>query len=172
MTTPVTIDGNVLKQIMRGWVAGVTVVTSVGTGDQAAERSGMTVSSFTSVSVDPASILVCLNRDTHTHDLALQSRILGITILAHGQDHISATFAGQIPELKAHAARLASVETFTLTSAAPLIAGGLGWLDCRVTAAHDASTHTIFVADVIDLRVNSDSPAPLVYFNRGYRQLV
>lgn len=170
-----TIDGEILRQIMRGWVAGVTVVTSVGAqpdSNGALERAGMTVSSFTSVSVNPATVLVCLNKETQTHDLAVASKVLGITILAQEQERVSAVFAGMIPELRDHGARLSSVDTFTLTSQAPLIVGGMGWLDCQATQMHDAGTHTIFVAEVIDQRISDRAPEPLVYYNRAYRKLV
>src|SRR5215813_10824740 len=78
---------------MRQWATGVTVVTSV-LGE---ERGGMTVSSFTSVSLEPPTVLVCLNKKSYCHDLVHRSGVYAVSMLGLGQDALANRFAGLDP---------------------------------------------------------------------------
>lgn len=158
------VDSNALRQTMRQWVTGVTIVTSVADG----RRGGMTVSSFTSVSLEPPTVLVCLNKTTFTHDLVQKSKIFAISLLGVGQEEISNRFAGFDPSILDHDQRFEGVEVATGATGADLIVGAIGWLDCRVTAAHDTTTHTVFFGEVIYAHAPLDR-APLVYYNRNYQ---
>jgi flavin reductase (DIM6/NTAB) family NADH-FMN oxidoreductase RutF len=156
-----------LRQAMRQWATGVTVVTSVYQNT----RHGMTVNSFTSVSLDPPLILVSLERQTRTHRLVDQAGIFGVTILNKHQQEISDCFAGRLPERED---RFCNVETYTLATGAPFIKGGLAGLDCRVVSRYEAGTHTLFIGEVVALHIPSlsvDSNEPLLYYNRAYRGL-
>jgi flavin reductase (DIM6/NTAB) family NADH-FMN oxidoreductase RutF len=156
-------DPESLRLAMRHWVAGVTVVCSAF-GDY---QHGMTVSSFTSISLIPPMILVSLERGTRTYGLIMQSGVFGVTILRYEQQELSERFAGRIgPEED----RLLGVETFHLVSPAPLIAGGLAVFDCRVVNSFEAGTSTVFLAEVLAAQ-SSDEDDPLVYSNRSYYRL-
>lgn len=157
-----TLDPDKLRTAMRAWSAGVAVVTSVHEGWQ----HGATVNSFTSISLDPALIVVTLQKSSRTHDLILKSRIFGITILSVEQADISELFAG-----KTHVEdRFAGLHTQTLVTGSPLLVGGLAWLDCRVAETFDAIHSTLFIAEVLATQVNS-SGEPLIYHNRKYWKL-
>lgn len=158
------VEADLLRQAMRFWVTGVTVVTAAHQGVQ----HGMTVSSFTSLSLTPAQVLISLAQNTRTHDLVAHSRSFGITILSALQQDISDRFAGRVAD---ELDRLAGLETFTLASGAPMIAGGLGFLDCRVVTTLGSGTHTIFIGEVLATKYVAEGE-PLVYFNRAYRQMV
>jgi flavin reductase (DIM6/NTAB) family NADH-FMN oxidoreductase RutF len=145
-------------------VTGVTVVTAIAEG----QRGGMTVSSFTSVSLEPPTVLVCLNKTTLTHDLVLRSGAYAISLLALGQDAVSNRFAGFDPAVVEHDQRFEGIEVATAETGSPLIVGAVGWLDCRVNAMHETHTHTVFIAEVIYAYAQPDQP-PLVYFNRNYQ---
>lgn len=159
-----TLDSNALRTTMRHWVTGVTIVTTMA-GE---ERAGMTVSSFTSVSLDPPTVLVCLNKETYAHTLVMKSSVYAISLLGIGQEALSNRFAGLDPAVTD---RFEGLDCPTADTGSPLIPSAIGWLDCRVKAAHDAFTHTIFVAEVVHARLNEERP-PLVYFNRKYQLLV
>jgi len=161
-----SVDPAALRQVMRQWVAGVTVVTSVHEG----KRGGMTVSSFTSVALDPPTVLVCLNKSTYTHGLVSTSGVLAISMLSADQAPISNRFAGMDPQLTEHDQRFEGVELEILETGSPLIKGAIGWLDCKVVTTHETGTHTIFIAEVIHAQA-FDASAPLVYFNRNYQLL-
>lgn len=158
------LDSQILRMTMRQWATGVTIVTSLA-GDA---RSGMTVSSFTSVSLEPPTVLVCLNRDTRTHAHVAQSGVYGISLLAADQEALSNRFAGLEPAIED---RFEGVPTRTAQTGVPLLVGALAWLDCRVIQSIDTSTHTIYIGEVVDVQVHSEGE-PLIYHNRRYRLLV
>jgi len=156
-------DPAILRQAMRFWTTGVTIVTATANN----VSHGMTVSSFTSVSLEPPQILISLAQNTRTHDLVEKSRMFGVTILSVGQEEISNRFAGRVPD---ELDRLAGLETFTLVSGAPLLRNGLAWLDCHVVSAMVSGLHTLFIAEVLAAQ-SAPTGAPLVYFNQGYTKI-
>ena len=153
-----------LRTAMRRWATGVTIVTSAVDG----KAHGMTVSSFTSLSLEPPYVLISLERTTRTHDLVLQSGVFGITVLAEDQQAVSNQFANSQTEL---GGRFDGIETFRLESAAPFIRGGLAFFDCVVTNTLDAGTHTVIVGEVLAVK-EGDDRLPLMYFCQGYRKLI
>jgi len=163
MTNTSQLSPDALREAMRAWPSGVAIVTAVHKG----ETHGMTVSSFTSISVDPPLVVVSMQTNSHTHDLVWRSRAFAVTILGADQQELSERFAGRIPEGKD---RLAGVDTETLTTGAPLIKGGLSWFDCRVTQTIPVGTNTLFLAEVVAAQ-NHRNGGPLVYYDRSYRHL-
>jgi flavin reductase (DIM6/NTAB) family NADH-FMN oxidoreductase RutF len=153
-----------LRSAMRAWTTGVAVVTAAHEG----QLHGMTVSSFTSVSLDPPLIVVSLSNGSHTQDLVRKAGTLGVTILAADQQEISERFSGHGG---AGAKRMHGLQTRTLQTGAPFLEGGLAFLDCRVTNTIDAGMNTLFIAEVLAVR-GDDHDAPLVYHDRAYRRLV
>jgi flavin reductase (DIM6/NTAB) family NADH-FMN oxidoreductase RutF len=158
--TVMTLDPENLRAAMRAWSAGVTVVTAVHEG----VRHGMTVNSFTSISLDPALVTISLQQSARTHEFVTKSRAFGLTILSTEQAKISDLFAGRMPETED---RFADLQTETLVTGSPLIVGGLAWLDCRVVESFDAGMNTLFIAEVLAARGSGDG-LPLMYHNRKY----
>jgi flavin reductase (DIM6/NTAB) family NADH-FMN oxidoreductase RutF len=158
-----TLDSENLRSAMRAWSAGVTVVTTTYEG----QTHGMTVNSFTSISLDPAMITISLQNGSRTHELLTKSRVFGVTILSAEQSKISDRFAGRMSEIED---RFADLKTETLISGSPLIVGGLAWLDCSVIETFDAGMNTLFIARVLDARGQSVEQ-PLIYHNRKYWSL-
>lgn len=158
-----SIDVQLFKDAMAHWASGVTVVTT-----HANERPvGITVSSLTSVSLDPPQILICVSRKLFTHQAIEQSGAFAVNIL--GTDHLEwgMRFAGMVPELSD---RFAGIATHVAVTGAPILSDVLGWLDCRVRHAYDGGDHTIFVGEVMAAGA-SEERSPLLYFNRTWRQL-
>lgn len=158
-----TLDPEALRSAMRAWSAGVTVVTAVHGED----RHGMTVNSFTSISLTPPLLTVALQQHTRTHELVTKSRAFGLTILSADQVYVSNLFAGHMPEVED---RIAAVKTETLVTGSPLIVGGLAWLDCRVVQTYDAEATTLFIAEAVAAR-GTGAGEPLLYHNRKYWKL-
>ncbi len=152
-----------LRNAMRQWATGVTVVSASAQG----RRHGMTVSSFTSLSLEPPLVLVALYQESRTHALVQAAGSFGVTILARAQREISDRFAGRTPD---DADRFAGLETGTLQTGAPLLKGGLAWFDCRVEQAVPTGTHTLFVGRVVAAR-SFRAGEPLLYYDRAYRAL-
>ncbi len=158
-----TLDPEDLRAAMRAWSAGVTVVAAVY-GDQ---KHGMTVNSFTSISLNPALITISLQQNTRTHEIVMQSKAFGLTILSAEQRHLSNIFAGRLKEIED---KFANLRTETLVTGSPLIVGGLSWLDCRVVQTFDAGMNTLLIAEVVAAR-GTGSGDPLIYHNREYWRL-
>jgi flavin reductase (DIM6/NTAB) family NADH-FMN oxidoreductase RutF len=159
-----TLDPEQLRQAMRAWSAGVTVVTASHNGEQ----HGMTVNSFTSVALEPPMIIISLQTDSRTRGLVSQAQAFAVTILAEDQQELSDRFAGRIPDTED---RLAGLETEKLVTGAPFIKGGLAYLDCRVTQTIPVGSNTLFLAEVVAAR-GTGAGRPLVYHDRKYHKLV
>jgi len=158
-----TLDPEQLRRTMRAWTTGVTVVTAI----HARQRYGMTVNSFTSISLEPPLVSVALKKLTHTHDLVEKSGKFSVTILATDQQEISDRFAGKHPEITD---RFEGISTETLLIEAPLLKGGTGYLNCRVVNSIPVGENTLFVAEVIAAQ-DEGTGEPLVYHNRVYWKL-
>lgn len=158
-----TLDSEKLRQAMRAWTTGVAIVTSIYEGRQ----YGMTVNSFTSVSLDPPVICVTLRRLTHTHELVVKSGMFAVTILTAEQNDLSDRFAGKIPGI---VDRFEGVQTETISLDAPVFKEGLAYFDCRVINSIPVGENTLFLAEVLDARGEGEGE-PLVYHNRQYWRL-
>jgi flavin reductase (DIM6/NTAB) family NADH-FMN oxidoreductase RutF len=157
------VEPDVLRIVMRRWTTGVSVVTSI----DGEEQHGMTVSSFTSVSLVPPLVLVSLERTTRTHQLVAGSERFAVAVLAEDQRELSDRFAGRVAD---DLDRFEGVEFERTPSGCPIPQGCLSYLDCRVVATHDAGTHTVFIGEVEAANLLREAP-PLVYFDRDYRGL-
>ena len=158
-----TLDPEPLRHAMRAWTTGVAVVTATHEGQQ----YGMTVNSFTSISLEPPLVSVALKQLTHTHDLVVKSNEFAVTILSSNQKELSDIFAGKLPHVHD---RFNGMETETMYFPAPLIKGGMAYFNCRVVNAIPVGENTLFVAEVIAARGEGEGD-PLVYHNRVYWNL-
>jgi flavin reductase (DIM6/NTAB) family NADH-FMN oxidoreductase RutF len=158
-----TLDPEQLRHAMRAWTTGVAVVTAQHDG----HRYGMTVNSFTSISLDPPLISVALKHLTHTHELVEKSGQFAITVLASHQKDLSDRFAGKLPNIQD---RFDGVATEKLLIDAPLIREGVACFNCRVLQSIPVGENTLFVAEVIAARGEGEG-SPLVYHNRTYWKL-
>jgi flavin reductase (DIM6/NTAB) family NADH-FMN oxidoreductase RutF len=155
-----------LRDVMRFWGTGVAIATT----SNGNIRHGMTVNSFTSLALNPPLVMISLERNTRTHDLVSKIGTFGITILAADQQQISDRFAGR---LGLEDERFNGVQTWTMETGSPLIVGGLAFFDCIVRERVPAGTHMVFIGEVLaaTLSENAAERAPLMYFDRGYRNL-
>jgi len=150
------------KQVMRNWTTGVAIISSEHRG----VYHGMTINSFSSISVQPALVVVTLANNTRTSQLVKRSRVFGLTILASFQKEISDRFAGKVSE---DGDRFAALSTFYLSSLCPFISGGLAWLDCGIINEINLETSTLFIAEVFEVKIAGGEP--LLYHNRDYYRL-
>lgn len=158
-----TLNPEQLRHAMRAWTTGVAVVTAIHDGKQ----YGMTINSFTSISLEPPLISVTLKKLTHTHELVEATGEFSVTILSAHQKELSDVFSGKHPEIKD---RFVDVVTETLSMHAPLIKGGMAYFNCRVVNSMTVGENTLFVAEVIAARGEGEGN-PLVYHNRTYWRL-
>lgn len=158
-----SVDAQTFKQVMSKWASGVTVIT---TKMPDGAIHGFTASSFTSLSLDPLLILVCINKKAFSHDLVQESGVFAVNILGSGQAEYGKLFAGMYPEITD---RFANIDYTTAKTGAPLLPNVLGWLDCTVYTQHDGGDHTIFLGQVQAANASTtEAPAPILYFNRQW----
>jgi flavin reductase (DIM6/NTAB) family NADH-FMN oxidoreductase RutF len=165
MSFPVTPE--TMRDTMRMWASGVSIVTSAN----GSEPSGLTVSAFNSLSLTPPMVLVCIHKDSHTVPYIDQSGSFAVSFLNSEQPHLSDRFAGRIPFAEGED-RFTGVETFVAETGAPIIQSAIAWVDCKVATKHDGSTHWMYIGEVVATGQNSADTAPLLYFNRSYREII
>ena len=157
-----SIDRHLFKSVLRRWASGVTIVTT-RVGDQLA---GMTASAFSSVSLDPPLVLVCIEKKAHTLPWLQESGIFAVNVLAAGQHDLSSRFATTGNE----AQRFDGLVCRSGPTGAPWLPDTLAVLDCRVAAAHDAGDHFIYVGSV-EAAEFAESRDPLLHYDAEYRAL-
>jgi len=162
-TEPTFPLGELLRAAMRRWATGVAIVTSQFGG----LSHGMTVNSFGSISLDPPLVTVTMHMDTRTCHLVQQSGVFAVTILSTEQQPLAELFAGRIgPD----ADRMAGLDTFLLVTGAPLIRGGLAFVDCRVVHQYPMHVSTLFIGEVTAAQTAPPDAGlnPLIYLNRAF----
>jgi len=158
-----TISSEQFRDALRHFPSGVTVVT-IKSGE---EIHGLTVSAFASVSPEPPLIAVIIDHCHRAHALLeREGAVFAVNILGESQIHLSDRFAWVEDQ-----DRFLEGSWTTAVTGSPVLADALAWLDCTILSQHTAGTHTIYVGKVQASYVPRPDEPPLVYWNRGYRQL-
>jgi 3-hydroxy-9,10-secoandrosta-1,3,5(10)-triene-9,17-dione monooxygenase reductase component len=152
------IDRAEFRNVMGRFAAGVTVVTTAGS-DQA--PYGLTATAFTSVSLDPPLVLVCIDKKSETYPHFAASGTFAVNFLARDQEEISRRFAVSGGD------KFAGTSWLRGQLGVPLLAGTIGNVECRVLHSYDGGDHTIYVGQVEFGAV--DDGEPLIYFRGAYR---
>lgn len=140
---------------------------SVITTDGPAGRFGFTASAVCSVTDSPPTLLVCMNRASHSNAHFKANGALGVNVLAGRHQELSGAFANKTLNMDE---RFARASWSVLKSGAPAMDEALVNFDCRITQVHEVGTHSIFYCEILDLRQGSAQEG-LVYFNRAYHRL-
>lgn len=130
------------------------------------EVHGMTANAFSSVSLDPPLVLVCVDHHAITHTHLRAKKRFGINVLSEGQRKISEYYAN--PD-RTHARAEAGARFDRTQHGTPVLHGSLAYLECRLQSAYDAGDHTIFIAEVEDVVVREGEP--LLFFRGKYRKV-
>jgi flavin reductase (DIM6/NTAB) family NADH-FMN oxidoreductase RutF len=149
------------RSAMRHLAGGVSVIT-VGRGT---DITGMTVTSVSSLSVDPPTLIASINRGSSSWPLLKTRGFFGVNILNADQLDVAERFSGK-DGLKG-AARFAGAEWITLASAVPLLAGALAAIDCEVEDIVERHSHAIVIGRVLDMQL-SPRGAALAYWQGQY----
>jgi flavin reductase len=150
-----TVTSNTFVNAMRGAAAGVNIVTT----DGVAGRFGLTVSAFSSVSAEPPSVLVCVNRQSPACEAIRRNRQFCVNVLSANQYELANT---------GDAYDFSQGSWQQLATSSPLLDEAVASFDCTLGTAIDAGTHTIFIGLVC--AAAGGSANPLVYANQSYRR--
>ena len=156
-----TIDAALFRQALSYFASGVTIVTTFYENTP----YGLTVSSFTSVSLEPRLVLVCLDKHTRNYTALTASGVVGINILAANQQQLSQHFAGRNKD------DWSAIEYSPGTHQVPLLTGALVQLECRVAELLPGGDHTIVVGEILEAHIPAEQTAPLLYYRGAYQQL-
>ncbi len=146
------------------FATGVTVVTTSGEE----HAYGMTANAFSSVSLDPPLVLVCVIANSEGSHHITRNGCFAVNILHADQEPLSRYFASRERPRGRDAFR--EVPHHTATSGSPIIHDALAYLDCRLHAAHDAGDHHIFIGEVLELGSNATTK-PLLFHAGQYKLL-
>jgi len=149
------------RSAMRHLTGGVSVITA-GRGT---DITGMTVTSVSSLSVDPPALIVSVNRESSSWPVLQRHGVFGVNILTSDQLDIAERFAGK-GGLKG-ADRFAGAQWFKRASGALLLAGALAAIDCEVEDVIERHSHAIVIGRVLDMQLSSRTAA-LAYWQGQY----
>ena len=152
------------RKAMGTFATGVTVITV----DDGGEVHGMTANAFTSVSLDPLLVLVCVDHRARTHTHLHARKRFGVNVLAEAQRAVSEYYADPSPDHRV-AEQKAGARFERTQHGTPVLHGALAYLECRLHTAQEAGDHTIFIAEVEDMVVREGDP--LLYFRGEYRRI-
>jgi flavin reductase (DIM6/NTAB) family NADH-FMN oxidoreductase RutF len=155
------IDPDLFRAAMGQLASGITVVTMRVDG----EDHGFTASSFTSLSLDPMLVLVCVVRDTRSHALIEQAGHYAVSILSNAQKDLGMRFASEVGD------RFAGLDLERAVTGAPILPNCLAWVDCTLRDVLPGGDHSIFVGEVMAGSVAPRDDA-LVYHNRLWGRFV
>jgi flavin reductase (DIM6/NTAB) family NADH-FMN oxidoreductase RutF len=155
----VTFDSKLQRNIMGRFATGVTVIT---TGADP-HFSGLTANAVASLSLSPPLVLAAVERKAHSHEYLLKYRVYAMNILAADQADLSKRFATPGPKI------FTDLAFTTGATGAPILAGTLGYVDCKVVEILPGGDHDIFVGEIVAGEARDGEP--LLYFHGGYRRL-
>jgi flavin reductase (DIM6/NTAB) family NADH-FMN oxidoreductase RutF len=157
-----TVGADDFKQAMQLWASGVTVVT---THSEKLGLQGMTVTAFSSVSVTPPQVLVCINELADTGEGIQESQCFAVNVLNSTQQDVSNQFSGGSSQQQ----RFENTPWTAGITGAPILDSSLMSMECKVIEKIHAGTHWIIIGEVQDSVYREGEP--LLYYRGAYQQL-
>lgn len=154
------LDPSTFRAALGRFASGITIITA---RDADGRDGGMTVSAFSSLSLDPPLILVCVDRAASAGPVFDTAEHYAVNILADDQEALSRRFAQKDVD------RFDGVGFTRSSLGVPLLDGALATLECRATARHPGGDHSILIGEVIEVTLHEGHP--LLYYRSGYRRL-
>jgi flavin reductase (DIM6/NTAB) family NADH-FMN oxidoreductase RutF len=146
-----------LRKVLGHFATGVTVVT---TRLASGQPWGFTVNAFTSVSLTPPLILICVGHRSESFQAMSQAQYFAVNFLAEDQEEIARVFASKTRDRFEQAAYRDS------SQGNPLLDGCLGYLECRKAASHAHGDHTILIGEV--LAAEARGGTPLLFYRSAF----
>ncbi len=157
------VDTTAFRDCMALLAGAVNVITTDGPKGLA----GFTATAVCSVTDQPPTLLVCMNRASWAHPIFDGNGVLCVNVLGGDRQDISGIFADRNITMDE---RFTRVGWTALSTGSPLIDEALVSFDCRIVQTHDVGSHSVFYCQVEGVRQGA-SRSGLVYFNRGYHDV-
>ncbi len=159
-------DANLFRTIMRQQAGAVALIC---TGSKGA-RFGLTATAVCSLTDDPPTILVCVNRSASAHDTIEASGVFSVNLLSAEHKHLAGIFSGQTDLNGEDRFNVKGYSWAAHASGTPCLEDAIAHLDCTVTERQKFSSHTLFIGLVNEGSANEDV-APLLYFRGRFSEL-
>lgn len=154
-------SGADFRNALGAFATGVTVITTQGVE----HPFGMTANAFSSVSLDPPLVLICVISGTVGADSIERNGVFAVNILGDDHEPISRYFSSKDRPRGPDA--FSEIPHFLAVTGSPILEGAAGYLDCRLHAAHEAGDHLVFIGEVVGLGQNPDAK-PLLFHGGRY----
>ncbi|MGA2711269.1 MAG: flavin reductase [Steroidobacteraceae bacterium] len=151
------------REAMSRLTGAVTVVSTNGP----AGLGGFTATAVCSITDDPPMLLACMNRNSRQHAVFNSNRVLCVNVLTAEQEQISRVFASPAKVEE----RFQSGRWTVLETGAPALENALVNFDGRIVQVIEAGTHSIFLCQIVTLRIEPDDPTGLAYYGRKYHPI-
>ena len=155
------IDGRELRNAMGLFATGVSIIT---TKDASGKPFGLTANAFSSLSLDPPMLLICVDKGVDFYAWFDESKVFGVNFLSLAQEELSTRFATKGLE------KFEGLSYSVGELGVALLDGALAHFECRVAHAYEGGDHTIYVGEV--QRLVTMEGDPLLFFQGKYRSLV
>lgn len=158
MSEESAIDPGDFRRVLGHFASGVTVVTAITDGVPA----GMTIQSFTSVSLDPPLVGFLPGRESSSWLAMKEAGAFCVNILGSGQEDLCMTMASRAED------KFDGIAWEGAATGSPVFPGSIGWIDCTIEAIHEAGDHDIVVGRVVQLEAPENGDDPLLFFKGGF----
>lgn len=147
MSSNKDLDPDLFRHAMTCFASGVTAITTQELG----HPSGLIATSVCSLSVEPATIIICVNKSASSHDVILRSKVFAVNLLSTEQASVAKRFTSS-----KGAERFEPEQWKENVTGAPVLIDSVVSFDCNLIAVHDGFTHSIMVGQIVDVTVNDD----------------
>lgn len=154
------IEKNELRRVMGHFVTGVTVITSLRASG---ELHGLTANAFSSVSLVPPLLLICVDKKAESYPCFEESKVFTVNILSAEQEALSRKFA------VSGGNKFEGVSYRIGANGVPILDGSIAYLECRLSGSMDAGDHTVYLGEIE--QAETHEAKPLLFFRGGYREL-
>jgi len=154
---------SIFRNAMSRVGAAVHLITSAGP----AGRVGFTASAVSSVTDSPPMLLVCVNRSASSHGPILTNGVLCVNTLSGEQEPLSRRFSEKI----SFGQRFDCAGWSALVTGSPVLDDALASMDCKIVNAIECGTHSVIMAEVLEMKYRQDEARGLIYFDRRYHAI-
>ncbi len=149
-----------LRRVMGHFATGVTVITTM---DKAGTPFGLTANAFTSLSLNPPLVLICIDKTVQCYSCFEESKVFAVNVLSEDQEELSRRFATKGIE------KFSGIKWHRSEVGVALLDGAISTIECKVVHGYDGGDHTIYLGEIVRARCSGDRP--LIFFKGQYHRL-
>ena len=157
-----------MRAARRRWASGVAVLTTVETEGEATRFRGVTVSSFSPVSLEPPLVLVGLERTGTMAMLIPAAGVFAVSVLDRAHEFQADRFSGYGPQPDG---RFTGLTHDLAATGCPVLRDALAWFDCRLVSTQEAGDHLLLIGEAVGIGLGPDTDDPLFTYEGAYRRI-